>query len=325
MSICHVRRRLYTARTHPCPDLSKKKDGADVTVPFSSGLPQRPFGMGLDLSSPDTLTSDERAAYSDYYRDFLGRPHLGLQFWLDEGRPGPLKRTRMIVEQIQDPSIPKQLMVESIAWLVLYSSTGWVDGVRYVVHSAQRRGMTKSLVFEYLAVAFLWVGPRGMECIRSALDGFQWITPARELVLPAGWASDPAAFDAGLDFDSPALSPGELRSLREWYLDQLGEIPRYVEFLARWRPELLKAQRNRFEHAIDELPKQVMPCAMILVGMLRRSEDGLREGALLARRWGVAREHVLQLVCAFLEYGGSEELSMADEVLSPLLEDWPTS
>jgi len=289
---------------------------------FRPGLSTRPFGMGLDLSHPDSVSDAERTAYARYYQDWLGQPHAGFTFWLDRNRPGPLKRLRLVVEQVTLPTFAGGLYPESIAWLVLYSLTGFVEGVRYVVFSAQRRGLSESQILEYIATAFLWIGPRGMDTVAAALAAFDFIEPSQPVHFPDGWASDPDAFHSGLDFSTTALSDTELANLRGWYEANLGEVPGYVEFLARWRPELLKAHRNRFEHALVELPKQVMPCAMILVSTLRGSAEGLREGVLLARRWGVARDHAIQLMCALLEYGGVEQLSIAERAIPDVLNGW---
>jgi len=292
------------------------------TDKFCPGLPARPFGMGLDLEVPDTVSDSERAAYARYYEDWLGRPHAGLSFWLDHNRPGPLKRTRLVVEQISRTSFKGGLYPESIGWLVLYALSGFVEGVRYVVFSAQRRGLSEAQIFEYIATAFIWIGPRGMDTVAAALSDYDFVEPSEPVRFPEGWAADPDAFRSGLDFSTTTLAAGELDSLRAWYQANLGEVPGYVEFLGRWRPELLKASRNRFEHSVVELPKQVMPCAMILVGTLRGSADGLREGLLLARRWGVARDHAIQLMCTLLEYGGTEQLSMAERKVSDVLDSW---
>lgn len=300
---------------------SSAREGAPVPA-FRPGLSTRPFGMGLDLTRPDSVTPDEREAYAHYYEDWLGRPHAGMTFWLDHDRPGALKRTRLLVEQIPVPTVAGGLYPESIVWLVLYALTGFVEGVRYVVFSAHRRGLTESQILEYVATAFLWIGPRGMDTVASALGGFEFTQPRQQVTFPDGWAADPDAFHCGLDFSTSTLSDAELTSLLTWYQTNVGEIPEYVDFLARWRPDLLKAYRNRFEHVLVELPKQVMPCAMILVNTLRGFADGVREGVLLARHWGVERDHVIQLMCALLEYGGAEQLSIVQRAVGELLVDW---
>lgn len=51
------------------------------------------FGMGLDLSQPDQITEEEKESFKQTFESFTGRPHYGLNFWLDT-RPDILKRYR---------------------------------------------------------------------------------------------------------------------------------------------------------------------------------------------------------------------------------------
>jgi hypothetical protein len=254
------------------------------------------------------VTEAEKQAFNAAYNRTLGRPHVGLNFWFENG-PDVLKRYRAFAEAgTGSPFTDKR--VEGFDFLEPYSLTGYAEGVRYCVHMWQNQGLTKSQVLEWIAIGFLHAGPRGMETIAEALADYPWIEPEEPPRFPDGWEPDPAAFASGLDFSTANLTADELDSLRAWYTRWLGEVPRYVEFMAVTRPELLKAYRNRFEHCVRELPKQVMPATLLHYNVIRGSADGIRENVLLCRGFGMTKAQTLRPICSALLNGGMEAASI---------------
>jgi hypothetical protein len=123
-----------------------------------------------------------------------------------------------------------------------------------------------------------------------------------------------------VDFTSAEASADEVAQIQDWYLKTLGEIPRYVRFLALYRPRLLKAYRNRFEHAIrDGLPKQMMPYLLLHYNGLRGFRDGIREAVLLGRAMGMTRIALLDAIAWDMLYGGVDTISIADEAAGDIL------
>jgi hypothetical protein len=278
-------------------------------------------GMGLDLSRPDEITEQEKEAFTQTFLSFTGRPHYGLNFWLDR-RPDILKRYRNWSDRINTRGDVKTYNPNGYGFVYLYGMTGYEVGVKYIVNVEQRLGLTKEQVLEGIAAAFLWLGPRGMETVAHGLADYEWITPSAPAIIPANWAPDPEAFRSGLDFSTPELSDAELSSLTEWYLRVEGEVPGYVSFLSSHGRRLLKAYRNRFETALTLLPKQVMPYLMIHINVMRGHREGIREGVLLARGFGMTREQTAEAIAWGMFYGGVASGSIVDEVAGEILDGW---
>jgi hypothetical protein len=73
-----------------------------------------------------------------------------------------------------------------------------------------------------------------------------------------------------------------------------GEIPKWVTFMGREHPDVLKAYRLRWEGSFrGALPKQVMPFVMIYQSVANGYRDRLRSAPLLARVWGVTRDWIM--------------------------------
>src|SRR5215469_10242873 len=166
---------------------------------------------GLDFTNTRVVTDAEKEAFKAAYSKTLGRPHVGLNYWLDNG-PDVLKRYRAFAEAGTGSPFLNQTL-QGFYFLELYSLTGYAEGVKYVVHMWQNAGLTKAQVLEWVAVGFLHAGPRGMETIAEALADYEWIEPDGPPKFPDGWSADPEAFESGLDFSSPELSANELAAL----------------------------------------------------------------------------------------------------------------
>jgi hypothetical protein len=275
---------------------------------------------GLDLTRTDVVTDAEKQAFKTAYQTTLGRPHVGLDYWLENG-PDVLKRYRAFAEAGTGSPFVNQTL-QGFYFLELYSLTGYTEGVKYVVRMWQNAGLTRSQVLEWLAIGFLHAGPRGMETIAEALAEFPWIEPATPPTFPDGWGPDPEAFASGLDFTTPDLTDQELRQLKEWYLRWLGEVPAYVDFLATFHPRLLKAYRNRFEHCATELPKQVVPATLLHFNVIRSNAEGIRENVLLCKGFDMTMQQTQRPIWSALLNGGVEAASVVSRAAGDIFASW---
>jgi hypothetical protein len=250
---------------------------------------------GLNLSDVSAVTSQERDQFTAFYQSVLGHAHRGLDYLLQED-PATLKRYRHYSNVATPDNYESERKVFVFGFLPFYAVIGYDVGVRYLIHTRQRMGLSKAQILEGIAISFLVMGPAGMETVARALDGYEWLTPESPAEFPDGWASDPAAFESGLDFSSPRMSPAELASLLAWYERTPGEIPPHVKFLAAQRPDLLKAYRQRFENCVRELPKQIVPTTLLHYDVIRGSASGIRDNVLLARAFGVSKQIVLNTI-----------------------------
>ena len=126
-------------------------------------------------------------------------------------------------------------------------------------------GVPKQLVLDVLGHAYLSAGPRGMTMVADhARDYLQeWVDPAEPAPLewPQGWAPDPGAFQAGIDYASPDLTSEEIHRISLWRQRMHGVVPRHVELFGRLHPRAYKAQHIRYEKSVGQLmPAQLVPC-----------------------------------------------------------------
>jgi hypothetical protein len=276
---------------------------------------------GLDLTRVGATTAQEKAEFQKFYAKNLGRSHPGLDFWL-EPAPDVLKRYRAFATALNPGGLEGAKLFVGFAFLPSYALSGYTEGVRYIVRLWQEQRLTKAQVLEGLAIGFIHIGPRGMETVADALDGYEWITPTEPPRFPDGWAHDPDAFRSGLDFSRTELTRTEAEALRAWYVRTLGEVPRYVTFLLRYRPEALKAFRARYETAIETLPKQVMPYTLLHWSVIRGSGDGIRENVLLARAFGMTKDWTMRAIASALLNAGVETVSLVDRVAGDVFRAW---
>jgi len=276
---------------------------------------------GLDLTRVGATSEQEKAAFQRFYAKNLGRSHPGLDFWL-EPAPDVLKRYRAFATAMNPGGLEGAKLFLGFAFLPSYALSGYTEGVRYIIRLWQEQRLTKAQVLEGLAIGFIHIGPRGMETVVDALEGYEWLSPTEPAKFPDGWTHDPDAFRSGLDFSRAELTPTEAESLRAWYLRTLGEVPRYVTFLLRYRPEALKAFRARYETAIETLPKQVMPYTMLHAMVIRGSGDGIRENVLLARAFGMSKEWTMRAISSALLNAGIETVSLVDRVAGDVFRAW---
>jgi hypothetical protein len=272
---------------------------------------------GLDLSNLDVMSDEEKEAFRAHYAAQFGYSHEGLNFWLDQD-PAVLKRYRLWCA-LNLPVKGLSRMLGS-GYPTLYSLHGYVEGTRY---AALWNVKNKARMREQLAIAFLHCGPMGMETIAKALDGVELPEEDEALVYAPPYLPDSEAFSTGLDFSDPELSASEFDNVRAWYMQVLGELPGYVEFLGKYRPAMLKAYRNRIENMLVVSPKQVLPLSLLHWHVLNGHGPGIRENVLWSRGFGVFRDDLMNHIGNALVYAGPEGATLVDDVAGEIIDDWP--
>ncbi len=296
----------------------------DVNVNYGGAPVERISALqdGLDVSRPDVTTDEEIAAYRAEYE----RTNKGLldsfEFWL-EFRPDVLKRHKARTRHFRSAAEPDRPLVGILAAIHQYAVAAFPEGIAYEIRLAQTLGATRAAILDTLSVAFIHSGHPGMYATaRSAPFLRTYVDPAPGRGFPDGWAHDPRAFESGIDFSTREATAQDMEALLAWYRTTLGEIPPYAAFLAAHRPGLLKAYRDRYEHAIrDALPAQMLPYLLLGYNAVRGFDDGIRENVLLGRALGMTREQLLDAVCQGVLHAGVEALSVVNRAAGDLLEE----
>jgi len=285
----------------------------------------RSLGWGLDLGEPAVTTQEEIDEFRRVSAAQLGGQQLGLDFWLDED-PEVLKRYRIWANALRVPEpdeAPNKWSASGPAIMYVYAMTGFEDGLTYSFHNMMRT-MTRAQILEQVALVFRYSGPRGMVPLARAFNAQTFPDePPDPLVWPTGWGPDPEAFACGADFGSPEASADDTQKIVGWYEQLLGEVPRHVAILARHRPDLLKAHRQRYENTLRELPKQTEPWALLQISIERGFAGGIREGMLLGRAFGITKPQILEAISWGTFYGGNESLDLVAEAAGDVLDAWP--
>ena len=277
---------------------------------------------GLDVSRPDQMTAAEIDAYRAEYTGSNKGLLDSFEFWL-EFRPDVLKRHKARTRHYSSPTEPAHHVVGLLGAIHQYTIMAFKEGIAYEIRLAQTNGATRGDILDTLSVAFIHSGHRGMYAAAAYGDFLRaYVDPEPAVVdrFPENWSFDPLAFDSGMDFSERDASREDMDRVQEWYERTLGEVPRYVRFLARNRPGLLKAYRDRYEHAIrDSLPKQMLPWLMLNYNVVRGFPEGIRENVLLGRALGMTREQLLDAICYGVLHSGANALGIVDEAAGELL------
>lgn len=288
----------------------------------SGGQSWSSMPRGLDLEQPDVTTLQEWEAWRESDRIYRGFPLPTYDLLGVLGRPDVVKRWFL---QIPTFYAEKDGFFSAATFLHLYALQGFEEGVIYEIDNCQSQGLEKQQVVEVLALAFLHSPSNGFFSMKETIEKRlrEYSEPERPVEWPEGWAPDPEFFEAGLDFSKPELSPEEREKLEAWYQRVCGEVPRHVGFLAEFRPQMLKAYRNRFENTVRCLPKQMFPWTLLQFEALRGYPDSIRDTVLLARGFGLTKTQTVDgLIWAFL-YGGHGAMSLIDRAVGDLLrEPW---
>src|SRR5271170_7407895 len=269
-----------------------------------------PDADGLLVAVPDVTTAEEIAAFRAYYARTKGQVLPGFEFLL-EHRPDVLKRYRAgvrVTTSAEWRGYPLQMVLQHLRQYVIW---GYGDGIAYQVHVARNAGASRAMVLDVIAVAFLHSGPRGLNYVATSAGELihDYVDPAPGK-WPDAWNVDANAFLSGMDFSEPGASAADLRRLRDWYMATIGEIPPYVDFLSKHSPDLLKAYRNRYEHCLRALPKQMIPYLLLNYNVSRGFADGIRENVLLGKAFGMTQRQLTDPIVWSLYYGGVESYDL---------------
>ena len=277
---------------------------------------------GLDVSRPDEMSAAEVEAYRAEYTGSNKGLLDSFEFWL-EFRPDVLKRHKARTRHYSSPTEPGHHLVGLLGAIHQYTIMAFREGIAYEIRLAQTNGATRADILDTLSVAFIHSGHRGMYAAAAYADflrDYDDPEPAVADRFPATWSFDPHAFDSGMDYSTRDASREDMDRVQDWYERTLGEVPRYVRFLARNRPGLLKAYRDRYEHAIrDSLPKQMLPWLMLNHNVVRGFPEGIRENVLLGRALGMTREQLLDAICYGVLHAGADALGIAEEAAGDVL------
>lgn len=277
------------------------------------------------LYNPDVTSQEEIDTYRAFYAKTKGYSLPAFEFWL-ETRPDVLKRYRAnFVRETTSAEEKPRALPHVLAMLHHYAVVGFGEGILYEIKLAQSEGASRGDCLDTIAFAFLNGAPMGMDAVgKSSLEFMKnWKegdAPVRADRWPAAWSFDANAFKSGMDFSTPEASKRDIEAVQDWYQDKLGEVPRYVQFLARHRPGFLKAFRNRFENALrDGLPKEMVPYMLLNLNVSRGFKDGIREAVLLGRHFNMTRPQLADAIC-WAYYGGMDGISIAQEAAGDILD-----
>ena len=275
------------------------------------------------LYNPDVTTQEEIDQYRKFYRETKGYSLPAFEFWL-EFRPDVLKRYRAnFVKETTSVEEKPRPLAHVVAMLHHYAVVGFEDGIIYEVKLCEAEGATRGEIMDTLAFAFIHGNPMGMRSVATSSMEYLRTSPekpARADRWPGTWSFDRDAFKSGIDFSTPEASARDMEALHDWYQSTMGEVPRYVRFLARHRPRFLKSYRNRFEHALrDGLPKEMVPYLLLNFNVSRGFRDGIREAVLLGRSLGLTRPQLVDAIC-WAYYGGMDAISIAEEAAGDILD-----
>jgi len=275
------------------------------------------------LYNPDVTTQEEIDTYREFYKRTKGYSLPAFEFWL-EFRPDVLKRYRAnFVRETTSVEEKPRPLAHVIAMLHQYAIVGFEDGIIYEVKLSEAEGATRGEILDTLAFAFIHGNPMGMRSVATSsmeyLKAWQE-KPPRADRWPSAWSFDRNAFKSGIDFTTPEATKRDMDALQDWYQATMGEVPKYVRFLARHRPGFLKAYRNRFENALrDGLPKEMVPYLLLNFNVTRGFRDGIREAVLLGRSMQLSRPQLVDAIC-WAYYGGMDAISLAEEAAGDILD-----
>jgi hypothetical protein len=277
-------------------------------------------GDGLNYASMDHTTPEELQAFRDFFIKSKGYSIPAHEFLL-EHRPDVLKRYRYWSHIITSDEESARPLAHVVAMLHYYAIVGYGDGILYEIRLSQFSGATKDEIIDTLAVAALHGHPRGTRYVAESSSEYMrtYQDPPPKPHWPDSWSFDPHAFDSGVDYSTPEASKDDIAKILDWYQTKLGEVPRYVRMMADYRPKLLKAYRDRYEHAIRAaLPKELMPFLHLNFCTIAGYRDGIREAVLLGRSFGMTRAQLTDAIFWGI-YGAPEAFSIADEAAGDIL------
>jgi hypothetical protein len=283
--------------------------------------------IGADWLAPGDFSPDEVAEIVHWYSTYHGLGDLTLapftSFWLEHDHD-VFKGYRLWIEGALKDGFPP--VAGGLSHLHYYCATDFPRGALYEAVAARKWGATKQQVLDVMALAFLQGGPAGFGEPAARVTAYleAWTHEEAEVDprWPEGWAPSPEAFDAGMDLSVREATDEEVDRLRAWHETHQGSVPSYVELLARYNREGLKAHRRRYEHSASRLPAPLVPLMQLHTAANLGEAEAIRRYARQARHLGATRAQVVPVVARAFVYAGDLRMSTAADVLMPLLEDW---
>jgi hypothetical protein len=286
------------------------------------------------------LTSQEWEAYLESYRGTQGIGNVdlvGFVPFMHHLHPESLKRYRLWFDTVGsgeglDDALPRSPVVSMIlAHHHVVVRHG--DGILAEIIAARSEGASRREVADLLALAWLHSGPFGMNVAAGVSDTYMRLwdagPEATGVAWPEGWAPDPDAFRCGIDFatigDEPPPAAADQAALVEaWYRRVEGEVPRWVKFMSKHYPLALMAFRARYETSTTgTLPAQMIALCQVHLSASWTRPEALRRALHMARYFGVAKAHVVQVLALAQLYlgdiGMDAAIDGADDALSESL------
>jgi hypothetical protein len=270
---------------------------------------------GLDLGDLDAMTPEEAEANLQHVWSWRGPTYqmTANSLMFDYASPRFAKAHRWGADFYGRPD-KVNIILQGIQNLASYMMLGWETGIANQFDLQRRNGLTKRQIMEVVMFTQLYAGMRGLghvyRAVGDALPG---------MAEPAA----PGAFACGLDLSTRACTGADREALAAWYQGTIGYLPESIEFGLEIHPEFVKMNRVKWESAIRTLPKQVAPHIMIRLNMMSGNVQGLREAVLLARAWGISRQHVINGINASVMYfTGFEGLHTAAGAARQILREW---
>lgn len=221
---------------------------------------------------------------------------------------------------------PENIALLGVGTLAAYLTLEWETGILNQFQVLRRNGMTKQQIMEIVMFVQLYGGMRQLGHVYRAVGDMLPVFAEPEnppAKFPANWGVDPQAFKAGLDETTRAFTEQDRQAIEDWYRRTIGYLPESIATGLELDPEFVKMNRMKWENAIVTLPKQVAPQVMIRVNMIRGDAEGLRESILLARSWGISRQHVINgIFAAAMYFTAFEGLHAASQASRDILRDW---
>ncbi len=216
-----------------------------------------------------------------------------------------------------------------VGTLAAYLILEWETGILNQFQVLRRNGMNKQQIMEIVMFVQLYGGMRQLGHVYRAVGDMLPVfaepanTPAK---FPANWKVDPDAFKSGLDLSTRAFTEQDRRAITGWYERNIGYVPESIATGLEMDPGFMKMNRMKWENAIVTLPKQVAPQVMIRINMITGNVEGLRESVLLAKNWGISRQHVINgIFAAAMYFTAFEGLHHASQATRDILRDWPST
>ena len=289
----------------------------------------RQLYRGLDLTHPDVTTAAELRTFFDHGDQPGGRPLASYELFARE-RPDVLKRNLAFSREIH----ASERFRCSLPYLNVYAVGGWSEGVKYQIELLQPGsfitdvGFSRDAIVETLALSFYlapaWGTVQTARIAEECLASFRDPVPGAPSAFPEGWVVAPEELRAGLDYSTPDLTEADFSALTDWYLRVCGEVPASVRLYAKYRPRLLKAERNRWENIVRSgLPNIMFAYLLVHYEVWRGNLQGTRDALLLARGLGMSKETAVEAIWyAASFFGGLGTVAAVADPVEEALANW---